>query len=271
MKVLFIRTKKRKPDNNSMRSHLRKKLEYHEVVVSKFWEKKLPLRMFLYRFDKYDAIIFDLRFKACINQTDFFVNVSKKAKVFFLEEDACQNFIKKSPWYGRFSKFYKAVGNVAVLCTGYNTEKMLIDCGVHARMIPKGYDNERIMDLEQERSIEFGFIGKTENVVYENRKKTLRHIQDVLDLKVFTTEPGDDYINGLNKIRFFISADAGLGEYMVKNFEAMASGCILIAYEIGSGEEESLGFKDMDNVILYRSVDELLEKNRYCKERSSIV
>ena len=51
-----------------------------------------------------------------------------------------------------------------------------------------------------------------------------------------------------------------MGEYMIKNFEAMACGCILLAYRQGEGEEEALGFSDMNNIVLYSSIAELREK-----------
>ncbi len=33
---------------------------------------------------------------------------------------------------------------------------------------------------------------------------------------------GEEYCATLNRIRFFVSADVGMGEYMIKSFEAMA-------------------------------------------------
>ena len=44
---------------------------------------------------------------------------------------------------------------------------------------------------------------------------------------------------------------------MIKNFEAMACGCVLLAWDQGEAENEALGFVDMTNLVLYRSIDEL--------------
>ena len=62
----------------------------------------------------------------------------------------------------------------------------------------------------------------------------------------------------LNRIRYFVSADVGLGEYMAKNFEAMACGCVLLAWRQGS-EEEAIGLKHDEHLLLYSSLDELRE------------
>jgi spore maturation protein CgeB len=47
---------------------------------------------------------------------------------------------------------------------------------------------------------------------------------------------------------------------MIKNFEAMACGCVLFAYDQGEEENRALGLVDMHNVVLYRSVEELRHK-----------
>ena len=62
----------------------------------------------------------------------------------------------------------------------------------------------------------------------------------------------------LNRIRYFVSADVGLGEYMAKNFEAMACGCVLLAWRQGS-EEEAIGLQHDEHLLLYSSLDELRE------------
>jgi glycosyltransferase involved in cell wall biosynthesis len=51
-----------------------------------------------------------------------------------------------------------------------------------------------------------------------------------------------------------------MGEYMIKNFEAMACGCVLLAYDHGEVENSALGFVDMENLVLYRTVAQLREK-----------
>ena len=77
---------------------------------------------------------------------------------------------------------------------------------------------------------------------------------------VTKTKSGEEYLRTLNRIRFFVSADVGMGEYMIKNFEAMACGCVLLAYDQGERENEAFGFRDMENIVLYRSVADIQEK-----------
>jgi spore maturation protein CgeB len=47
---------------------------------------------------------------------------------------------------------------------------------------------------------------------------------------------------------------------MIKNFEAMACGCVLCTWDQGEAENRALGFKDMENLVLYRDVEELTQK-----------
>ena len=79
-------------------------------------------------------------------------------------------------------------------------------------------------------------------------------------MEIVRTKSGQDYVDKLNSIRFFVSADIGMGEYMIKNFEAMAAGCVLFGWRQGNGEEEALGFRDMENIVLYSSMEECREK-----------
>ena len=104
-----------------------------------------------------------------------------------------------------------------------------------------------------------GFIGRLKHNVYSRRKAFLESLSQSHGLAVMRTEPGDEYVAMLNRIRFFVSADIGLGEYMQKNFEAMGAGCVVCAWRQGA-EDDALGLRDMENIVLYSSRDELLEK-----------
>ncbi|CRO89253.1 hypothetical protein PAERUG_P18_London_17_VIM_2_04_10_01994 [Pseudomonas aeruginosa] len=115
-------------------------------------------------------------------------------------------------------------------------------------------------DLGLARDIELGFVGSTGSVAYSGRKALLDELGGVENLLVTKTKSGEEYLRTLNRIRFFVSADVGMGEYMIKNFEAMACGCVLLAYDQGERENEALGFRDMENIVLYRSVADIQEK-----------
>lgn len=126
--------------------------------------------------------------------------------------------------------------------------------------MPKGYDQTLLHDLGLARDIELGFVGSTGSVAYSGRKALLDELGGVENLLVTKTKSGEEYLRTLNRIRFFVSADVGMGEYMIKNFEAMACGCVLLAYDQGERENEALGFRDMENIVLYRSVADIQEK-----------
>lgn len=120
------------------------------------------------------------------------------------------------------------------------------------------------------RDIELGFVGSLKSVAYSGRKQLLEELGKVEPLTVTRTESGDEYREMLNRIRFFVSADVGMGEYMIKNFEAMACGCVLFAYDQGSVENNALGFVDMQNVVLYSSVDELRQKLALLRQNAEL-
>ena len=216
---------------------------------------------------QYDRIILFLRFKKEIKQYKFIQTIPN---LVILEHDACQNYIDGWKYKGLFSKHYGRMPWARIIVSGKNVAARLLDEGFDAHFVSKGYCNRTINDRNTDRDIEFGFIGGVQSRVYSGRKNLLEEISKVIDLKMLKTSPGEEYNNMLNRIKFFISADKELGEYMVKNFEAMAAGCVLCAWDQGEKENCALGFKDMENVVLYRSFDELVTKTVYLKQEATL-
>lgn len=205
---------------------------------------------------RYDRILFFLRFKQEIRQVSFIRTVPN---LVILEHDAYQNYISWK-YAGKFSKHYAKLPWARVISSGYVVSERLRQEGFDAVFVPKGYDQTVLADHGLERDIELGFIGSIKSDAYSERKALLVKLAEVEDLVVTRTSSGEDYRNMLNRIRFFVSADVGMGEYMIKNFEAMACGCVLFAWDQGEAENQALGFIDMENLVFYRSLDELRSK-----------
>ncbi|AXO60321.1 glycosyltransferase family 1 protein [Pseudomonas sp. phDV1] len=205
---------------------------------------------------RYDRILFFLRFKKEMRQWRFIRTVPN---LVILEHDAYQNYIS-CKYTGLFSAHYRRMPWVRIISSGADVAKRLQDEGFDAVFVPKGYDQTLLSYRQRERDIELAFVGSTKSVAYSGRKALLDELGQVENLLVTKTNSGQDYCDMLNRIRFFVSADVGMGEYMIKNFEAMACGCVLLAYDQGEVENASLGFRDMHNLVLYRSVAELREK-----------
>ena len=206
--------------------------------------------------DRYDRIIFFLRFKKEMKQVAF---IRSLPNLVILEHDAYQNFIP-CKYTGKFSRHYQRLPGVRVLSSGAAVTQRLVDEGFDAIFVPKGYDQSLLHDLNLPRDIELGFVGSLGSVAYSGRREMLEAIRQVEPLQIIKTRSGDEYLQTLNRIRFFASADVGMGEYMIKNFEAMACGCVLFAFRQGKGEEETLGFEDMKNIVLYSTLEEFREK-----------
>lgn len=205
---------------------------------------------------RYDRIVFFLRFKQEIRQASFIRTVPN---LVILEHDAYQNYIP-CKYTGKFSAHYRKLPWARVLSSGFMVSERLRGEGFDAVFVPKGYDQTLLADQSRERDIELAFVGSTNSVAYSGRKALLDELGQVENLVVTRTKSGDEYRDTLNRIRFFVSADVGMGEYMIKNFEAMACGCVLFAYDQGEAENRALGLQDMHNVVFYRDIPQLQEK-----------
>lgn len=205
---------------------------------------------------RYDRIVFFLRFKKEIRQRRFIRTVPN---LVILEHDAYQNYIP-GKYRGQFSRHYRHLPWARILCSGAEVSRKLQAEGFDAVFVPKGYDHALLRNLGRERTVGLGFVGSTGNKVYGGRKQFLEELGRLEPLEVVRTGSGREYLEKLNDIRFFVSADIGLGEYMIKNFEAMACGCVLFAYDQGEAENRALGFVDLQNIVLYRNIEELRSK-----------
>jgi glycosyltransferase involved in cell wall biosynthesis len=206
--------------------------------------------------EKYDRIVFFLRFKQEIRQVSFIRSVPN---LVILEHDAYQNYIP-CKYTGKFSAHYRKLPWVRVISSGFMVSERLRQEGVDAVFVPKGYDQTLCQDQGRERDIELAFVGSTNSVAYSGRKALLDELGALENLLVTRTSSGEEYCDTLNRIRFFVSADVGMGEYMIKNFEAMACGCVLLAFDQGEAENRALGLQDMHNVVLYNDIPHLRQK-----------
>ena len=206
---------------------------------------------------QYDRILVFLRVKKMMKQPDFFFILPNLC---FLEYDAYQNYMKESKYFGRFLRFYQYFPWCRVICSGVRLNQDLLAAGIDSQFVPKGYDHEIIADRGLPRDIPYGFIGSTNHGAYTERRQFLQGFTEKLGLQATRTESGEPYVAMLNRIKFFITCDAGMREYMIKNFEAMAAGCILVTFDHGPVENAAVGLRDMENAVLYTTVDEAIAK-----------
>ena len=186
----------------------------------------------------------------------------------FLEYDTWLNYAN-CKYKGKFSKHYRKIPWARVITSGYTHDQKLKSEGFDTVFVPKGYDSSVLRNLGVERDIPMGFIGNTKHKAYRERKKLIDILINKHNLFTGKTNNLEEYNKLLNRIRFFISADINFGEYMQKNFEAMACGCVVFAWDQGEQENRALGFKDMENIVLYRSENENNRKNRIIKVQSN--
>jgi len=214
----------------------------------------------------YKIIILFLRFKKELRQVSFIKTIPN---LVILEHDAYQNYIE-CKYRNKFSKYYRKLPWARILSSGAAVTQKLKKEGFDAVFVPKGYDQELIVNKKIPRDIELGFIGSIKSKTYSRRKEFLEKLAQDEKLLITRTNSGQDYVNTLNRIKYFVSADIGMGEYMIKNFEAMACGCVLFAYDQGALENRALGFKDMKNIVLYTTLEEFKMKLKQLRMSSEL-
>lgn len=265
MKVLVLTSADRSLDNRSLWSSL----QAHGEVEVRFLSKQQQMRLRSYfatlEVGKYERIILDLMFKHIRTQAGFLRSLPRLT---LYEEDAYLDFMPGSRWRGAFLGLYRQLPAARVISTGFYVTQHLQAAGVDAHFVPKGFDPARMRPLGLPRDIELGFIGRLGSATYTGRRTLLESLADIEPLQFMRTHSADEYVRSLNRIRMFVSADVGLSEYMAKNFESMACGCLLLAKRQGHGEEEALGLEDGVNVLLYDDLGSLRERVVWARENS---
>lgn len=258
MKVLLLVMDKQRINLDHLYECVRMAIGDCDIVrVSNTQQRKLWLVLRQRKSRAYDRIVIFSRLKRLRRQLDVLRCIPG---LVFIEHDACQNYMVGSKYYGRYSPFYGKLPWAKVLVSGVGVAKRLCSEGVDAHFVSKGYDEQLIVSKNAKRDISAAFIGSVNGHSYEKRKRMLESIAARSELLITRTESGTQYVELLNRTRIFVSADVGMGEYMVKNFEAMAAGCALLAWSQGEDEDAALGFEDGKNVMLYRSVEEGVAK-----------
>lgn len=254
MRVLVLTAEPRLPDFKSLYASLASHLEVDLRILQKEQQRDLKSYLRQIPLAGYERILLDLPFKNVYRQTRL---LARLPHLTIYEQDACQNYLDSSRWKGKFSRFYRRLPGARIVVTGASVARRLAAEGFDATFIPKAYDPQDVF-LEERgpRDIELGFIGRTSSGAYAGRKALLDSLAACEPLQLLRSEPGDAYRHLLNRIRFFVSADVGLNEYMAKNFEAMACGCVLLAWRQGE-EEQAIGLEEGRHLLLYSSLDEL--------------
>lgn len=217
--------------------------------LGKFFKKHDPL--------DYDRVVISSRLKRLIPQSRLLRLIPG---LVFFEYDAWQNYMPESTYFGAYTRFYKQVEGCRVVSSGYQITNALKADGVDAVFVPKGFDDSAISNRKTVRDIPAAFIGSLTHADYRRRADTLNAIAERIPLQIERTDSGEEYVQMLNRIKVFVNADSGMQEYMLKNFEALGAGCILLTENQGHEENAALGFEDMKNVLLYSSVEQAAEK-----------
>lgn len=205
----------------------------------------------------YERVVFDCNLRNIGSAWRLLIGVER---LVIFDNDLYHHYNPRSSYHGLFVAMFKRLQPHRIITTGLFTAQGFEREGLNVSYLPKSYDPALIQYLDTERDIECGFIGRVRNKVYADRRHFLEGLRDTLGLQLLRTEDGPDYNATLNRIRFFVSADHGLNEYMAKNFEAMAAGCVLCTVPTIPEETGQLGFRDMENVVFYDSARELTEK-----------
>ncbi|MEM9622220.1 MAG: glycosyltransferase [Pseudomonadota bacterium] len=256
MRVLAITYSTRVPDNSRLYESLGQNVDLQHMQIDRTQALQLDRTLAAIDLLAFDRVVIELRAKHVMRHWRTLWQIPN---LVLFEEDTWQNYASFGKNRNYFTKYFKAAQPSRILHSGFTVARKTRELGYDSCFLPKGFDGGRLRNIGLERDIELGFVGRVKHKNYVPRKKFLEHMHSTAGLQLLRTYSHDEYLNTLNRIRFFISADIEFGEHMIKNFEAMACGCVLFAYRQGE-DDQALGLVDMETAVLFSDYDELNSK-----------
>lgn len=253
MKLLIVSRQERSRSFATLFDGIAKHLDTTVVKLSKEQRNNLTRTLESLGHENFDRVMFDVPLTRIGKH---YKALRKVSGLILYEEDSWTEFSEHSKYRNKFIKIYQSIGSCRLILTGYTNSEKIRAAGLDVVVIPKAYDENHLRNLHLDRDIELGFIGRIKTRIYRDRRPFLERLVAENGLQVLRTDPGEEYLQTLNRIKIFVSADVGFHEYMAKNFEAMACGCMLFASRQGGLEEDRLGFRHMENAVLYDDSDD---------------
>ena len=227
-----------------------------------------------------DTILWFVRFRLLRERPPFdWSGFDGRRVMYDFDTNANYHFLSVAEYRGEWPVVYRRQGFDTLVSTGKAVTELLVADGINAVWLPKAYDPARNYPLGQPRSglCEFGQS-------YPSRKAMRAHLERAgVPFTRFSDHAGLNQqlnrylgclicnlagqvrsgpgraVNRLLPTRA-ITLSPGI-EPMIKNFEVAAAGCAPIADWIP--ELADLGFVDGENMVAYRTLDELVERCRH--------
>jgi glycosyl transferase family 1 len=236
--------------------------------------------------DRYDAIVWFVNFRVLMTMSPFDWGTYAGARIMY-ETDAFQNYtvIASRRYLGLWPGVVRSNQFHVLVCTGREVRDRLLADGVHAYWIPKAYDGRVIRDEQCRARTGLCYYGRE----YNARAAMLNYLtRRHVPYSTFVC-PYSELNDNLNRYLACLICNMSVRgsrwlpaavlahvpktwirlaegtEPMWKNFEAAGAGCAPICDYMP--ELETLGFRDGETMVSYRTFAELYDKLQHYLHR----
>lgn len=126
--------------------------------------------------------------------------------------------------------------------------------GLKTKWLPLSVDGNRFRNLHIPKKYDYCLLGNMNPTVYPLRVKMLRYLLDYKKNAMVTPVYGKDYVEAINQSKMFLTCSGICKFPVMKYYEAMACGSLLVADEPMDAEE--LGFRAGEN---YAAVEDIVD------------
>ena len=133
----------------------------------------------------------------------------------------------------------------------------------HTAWFPNAFCDEVIQREDISKKYDIGFVGN-----HGNRRPILDYLTDKFKLKQFIGTRGDDMVRTINELKIHFNKNIA-NDVNYRNFETIGCGTLLLTDY--NSQYTELGFRDMENVVFYNSIQTLEEKIKALLEDDTLL
>lgn len=208
---------------------------------------------------KYDRIVLHLDFSYLKPQLRFLRSLPN---LVFLDKTKHYQGVRSKAKYYQYLKFYKKMPWVRIVVSNYHSMKQLQNEGLDAWCVPPGYNQERCERPIGARTIDLAMIGNgSVRPNPEQQSFTLAMKTKYPEMVFIAGDEIEGFERELGQFKSVVLPDIGNWGYRAKTFAAMASGCLVYCYEQDIIDTDKLGFRDGENIVLFRGFESFEEKH----------
>ena len=250
MKVLWLSTESNKDRFYGFTEYLKQACDLTEHWLSPKQAKHVVKAVGAKNIKGYDRVLLQLPVSQLVQQTAYLRCVPN---LVLLQPALASVALNNSKDFEKYLKFFNTAPWVRVMVPYGQLKSDLVKHKVDVMDVPIGINMAWFRDKEKERRHWAAIVANLDSPDVKSRRQLLYDVKTQNKLQIFDEAEMAALGDQLNTMGVVVVSDEGWKNYRPLNFQALASGAVLLTWDRGEEENKACGFEDLENVVLYKN------------------